>query len=295
VVILQFVADAVFTTLLAFPVVGGAALVVLTSGLSPQDLFRQGLRRAVPAVAAALLAHPVALVAFLAAMLVVLLGGSLLMAFVKGETITVLVDADATTGAIEQPPLRLTAVREANRFRLDAAVRGAHALFGRFARLAAVLFVVYAVIGAATLATVVSYGTPDSASDAARLAAVTASAIVVITLVNLVYLLAQIAIAVDGCDVAGASSRLSALLRREPQAVAIVFAVISTLVALGTAASFLATAALGLIAFVPFVGLAALPLQVAAWLVRGLLFQFLGLTALVAYVRIYRTGGAAAP
>ena len=50
----------------------------------------------------------------------------------------------------------------------------------------------------------------------------------------------------------------------------------------------LATAALGLIAFVPFVGLAALPLQVGAWLVRGLLFQFLGLTALVAYLRLYR-------
>ena len=62
----------------------------------------------------------------------------------------------------------------------------------------------------------------------------------------------------------------------------------STLVALGTAASLLATAALGLIAFVPFVGLAALPLQVGAWLVRGFVFQFLGLTALVAYVRLYR-------
>ncbi len=61
------------------------------------------------------------------------------------------------------------------------------------------------------------------------------------------------------------------------------FAVASTLVALGTAASVLATAALGLIAFVPFVGLAALPLQVGAWLVRGFVFQFLGLTALVAY------------
>jgi hypothetical protein len=291
VVVLQFVADAVFTTLLAFPVVGGAALVVLTSGLAPQDLFQQGLRRAVPAVAAALLAHPAALMAFLAAMLVALLGGSLLMAFVKGATITILADADAATGPIEDPPLRLDAVREANRFRLDAAVRGAHALFGRFAGLAVVLFVVYAVIGAAALATLVSYGTPDSAGDAARIAALTAGVIVTVTLVNLLYLLAQIAIAVDGCDVGAAPERVWAFLRRQPQAVAIVFAVISALVLLGTAASFLATTALGLIAFVPFVGLAALPLQVAAWLVRGLVFQFLGLTALVAYVRIYRASG----
>ena len=79
VVVLQWVADSVFTALLAVPVVGGAALVVLTSGLAPQDLFDQGLSRAVPAVAAALLAHPIALAAFLAAMFVVLLGGSLFM------------------------------------------------------------------------------------------------------------------------------------------------------------------------------------------------------------------------
>ena len=90
VVVLQWVADSVFTALLAVPVVGGAALVVLTSGLAPQVLFDQDLRRAVPAVAAALLAHPIALAAFLTAVLVVVLGGSLFMAFVKGGTITVL-------------------------------------------------------------------------------------------------------------------------------------------------------------------------------------------------------------
>ena len=44
VVVLQFVADALFTALLAVPVVGGAALVVLTSGLAPRELFDQGVR-----------------------------------------------------------------------------------------------------------------------------------------------------------------------------------------------------------------------------------------------------------
>ena len=37
-----------------------------------------------------------------------------------------------------------------------------------------------------------------------------------------------------------------------------------------------------------------LPLQVGAWLLRGMVFQYLGLTALCAYVRLYRgsrTGG----
>ena len=61
-------------------------------------------------------------------------------------------------------------------------------------------------------------------------------------------------------------------------------------VILATAASILATAALGLIAFVPLVGLAALPLQLIAWLVRGLVFQFIGISALVAYLRVFRGG-----
>ncbi|MDP2391291.1 MAG: hypothetical protein Q8N52_13260, partial [Acidobacteriota bacterium] len=43
------------------------------------------------------------------------------------------------------------------------------------------------------------------------------------------------------------------------------------------------------IAFVPFVGLAALPLQVFAWLVRGVVFQFVGLTGVATYMRLHRT------
>lgn len=291
VVVLQFVADTVYTTLLAFPVIGGAALVVLTSGVSSQDVLAQGIRRAVPAVAAALLAHPVALAAFLGAMLVVLFGGSLLMAFVKGGTIAVLLAADVSAGPVEDPPLRLAVVRAAGRFRLEAATRGAHALFARYARLAAVLFLLYAIAGAGALWLAISSGAPDSAGAAARLAALTVSGIGVVTVLNLLYLLTQIAIAVDGCDVVAGATRVARFIGRQPRAIGLVFAVALALVALGTAASFLATAALGLIAAVPFVGLAALPLQVAAWLVRGLLFQFLGLTALVAYVRLYRSDG----
>ncbi len=291
VVVLQWVADSLFTALLAVPVVGGAALVLLTSGLAPQILFDQGLRRAVPAVAAALLAHPIALVAFLTAVLVVLLGGSLFMAFVKGGTITVLAASDAEAGPLEHPPLRLDVVGHAGRFRLETATSGAQRLFGRFARLGCGLFVAYGAIGTAALAALVSGGTPSSAWDAARLFGLTVAVVAAVTLVNLAYLLLQIAVVVDDCDATTAVGRVVSFLVRQPRDVGVVFVVVSTLVALGTAASFLATTALGLIAFVPLVGLAALPLQVGAWLVRGLVFQFLGLTALVAYVRLYRTGG----
>ena len=57
---------------------------------------------------------------------------------------------------------------------------------------------------------------------------------------------------------------------------------------IATAASILATAGLGLIAFVPLVGLAVLPLQLAAWLVRGIVFEYLALAALGAYLSHYR-------
>ena len=60
------------------------------------------------------------------------------------------------------------------------------------------------------------------------------------------------------------------------------------LIVAATGASVLATAALGLVAFVPFFGLAALPLQLLAWLMRGLVFQYLGLASVGAYLKLYR-------
>ena len=67
-----------------------------------------------------------------------------------------------------------------------------------------------------------------------------------------------------------------------------VFGVVLALVVAATGVSLLATAALGLIAFVPFVGLAVLPLQLLAWVFRGIVFQFLGLASIGAYLRLYR-------
>lgn len=288
VVVVQFVADTVFTALLAVPVAGGAMLVVLTSGLAPGEMIRQGVRRAVPALAAALLAHPIALASFLGALLLVLLGGSLLMAFIKGGTITVLADSEREAGPIEHPPLRVAAVRRAARFSLERAVGGAQALFARFAWLGGALFLAYAATLGAALTALVSLGSPDSAWHAARIAVLTAAVAGAVTVTNLLYLLTQIAITVDDCDVRTAIGRTARLLYTLPTAVGVVFTSTLSLLALGIAASLLATAALGLIAFVPFVGLAALPLQVAAWLVRGIVFRFLGLTALVAYVQLYR-------
>ena len=54
-----------------------------------------------------------------------------------------------------------------------------------------------------------------------------------------------------------------------------------------TLASALAWSGVGLFAFVPLVGLAVFPLQIAALLLRGFVFEYLGLTALGAYLTLY--------
>jgi hypothetical protein len=115
-----------------------------------------------------------------------------------------------------------------------------------------------------------------------------------ITLVNLVYLLSQIIIAADDCSLRAALRRVILFLRAEMKGIAAVFGVVLALVVCATGASILAGMALGLIAFVPFFGLAVLPLQILAWLLRGIVFQYLGLTAVAAYLRLYR-GFAARP
>ena len=77
-------------------------------------------------------------------------------------------------------------------------------------------------------------------------------------------------------------------LRSSVREIAGIFGVVLVLVLLATAASILATAGLGLIGFVPIVAVAVMPLQIAAWLVRGVVFQYLALTALGAYLTQYR-------
>ncbi|HOQ60863.1 MAG TPA: hypothetical protein PKZ08_09605, partial [Vicinamibacterales bacterium] len=67
-----------------------------------------------------------------------------------------------------------------------------------------------------------------------------------------------------------------------------VFVVMLLVVVGATLISLIATTSLGVIAFVPFAGLAVVPLQVAAWLFRELVFQYLGLSALGAYAGLYR-------
>ena len=120
------------------------------------------------------------------------------------------------------------------------------------------------------------------------IAALSAAALVAwITLVNLLYLLMQIAIAVEGVGVGRACRAVARFVRAEFRHLVGVFVIVFALVIAATFASALAWSGVGLIAFVPLVGLAVFPLQLAALLVRGLVFEYLGLTALGAYITLY--------
>lgn len=286
VVLVQFVADALFKTLLAVPVVGGVFLVVLLIGGDPSDLLALPLAEIVPTMASVLLAQPIALAAFLLAGALVLLGGSLLMFLVKGGTVSVLVAAERQAGAIEHPPLRLAAFHRATFFTLDRFTNGAVHLFPRYLTLGIWLMVAYGLSTIASLA--IAFG-PGEEQDWRLLAALASAAFVGwITVVNFTYLLFQVVIAVEDCSVREAGRLVLTLVRSRLLLVAAILVATLGLVVLTTAASILATAALGLIAFVPLVGLAALPLQLIAWLLRGVVFQYIGLTALVAHTRVYR-------
>jgi hypothetical protein len=285
VVVIQFVADAIFKTLLAVPIVGGVFLVALLVGGDPSELLNLPVRSIIPTMTSALLAQPLALGAFLFSVAVVLAGGSLLMFFVKGGTVNVLVAAERDAGAIEHPPLRLPAFRRAARYSLERFAAGAQTFFPRYVCLGGGLLVVY---GATTLGSLGLLLRPAAESEWGMTALLSLVIVFWITVVNLLYLLLQMIVGSDDCGVAEAVGRLVRLIRARFRVIVAIFAATLVMVVLTTAASILATAAFGLIAFVPLMNLAAVSLQVIAWVVRGLVFEFIGLTALVAYLRIYR-------
>lgn len=289
VVVVQFVADTLFKTLLAVPIVGGVVLVALVVGGDPFDLLRREPGQIVSTMVGILLAQPVALAAFLGALGLILVGGSVLMFATKAGSVTVLLAGERAAGPIEQPPLRMSALQQANQASIERFTGGIQSLFGRYLRLGIGLSVAYALCVGGYIALV--FGPPVSKSLDWPLVVALASLtlIVVITLVNFVYLLLQIVVATEDCAVHEAIPHVIRLLRRRTRHVGQVLAAILALMVMATGASILATTALGLIAFVPFVGLAAIPLQIFAWLVRGVVFQFVGLTGVATYMRLHRT------
>jgi hypothetical protein len=292
-VAVQFVAEGTLKLLLAVPVVGGIFLVVLLLGADVEEVLSGDVREIIGAVVVALRANPIALAAFGAAFVLVLLGGSALTFIVKGGTIAILLDAEAQAGPIERPPLRLAALRRANRTNIEPFLDGCRRLWRRYVKLGACLLIAYIATGVIYLSFLI--GGYALAGNAGVLlgwtiaAALASSALVVwITVINFLYLLTQMAIAVEDLGVRQAIGRVAQFIRASVREVAGIFGVVLLLVGVATIASIMATAGLGLIAFVPLVGLAMVPLQLAAWLLRGFVFEYLALTAFGAYLTQYR-------
>ena len=129
VVLVQFVADTLFKTLVAVPIVGGLVLVALIVGGNPIDLLRlDDLTQTVSTMVGVLLAQPIALVAFIAALGVILTGGSIMMFALKAGSVTVLLAGDRSAGAIEVPPLRMSALHQANQATLERFTNGVRRL-----------------------------------------------------------------------------------------------------------------------------------------------------------------------
>ena len=292
-VAIQFVAETTFQVLLAVPIVGAAVLVAVLLGGDLGELLHGSLRDIFTTIASILLSEPLALIAFVTAFAVVLFGGSVLTFAVKAGTVGVLVAANSDAGPIEQHPLTIDMLRQASRFTLQRFTDSCARLFRPYLTLGLMLMVVYAVSSGGYLAFVV-YGYRAVEGRALIIgwtfvAAISAALLVAwMTIVNMLYLLLQIAMAVEGVGVSQGCRAMLRFVRSEFRELAGVFLVVVALVVAATLASALAWSGVGLIAFVPLVGLAVLPLQLAALMLRGLAFAYLGLTALGAYLTLYQ-------
>lgn len=293
VVAIQLAAQTTFQVLLAVPIVGAAILVAVLLGGDLANLLQGTMRQIVGTITDALISHPGALSAFLIAFFIVLLGGSVLMFLVKGGTIAVMLEANDRSGDIEHRPITLTNVSEAAAFSIRSYISGCGRLFGPYLRLGIGLMVVYALTAAAYVACLV-YGY-RAAGDGVLfigwtlLAAVATVALALwITAINLVYLLLQIATAAGHPGLGDAAREVARFVRAEFRELSGIFFIVFAMMLAAWLASVLAWSGVGLIAFVPLVGLAVFPLQLAALLLRGLVFQYIGLTAVGAYLSLYR-------
>jgi hypothetical protein len=293
IVLIDFAIESLYKFALGVPVVGGAFMVAVLVGDDVRTMLEGGLRSAAEMIISSLGSAPAALVGFLVAVGIVALGGALIMFPIKAGTLAVLVAGERAAPEIERPPLRGDLVRRAGAFSLAALTSGV----GRFARRAATLTIALGVayvaialgwVGVVTASLHVTAETRWAAAWPLVVLLATSAAVIAVAVVNLVYDLLRVVVVSDDCGVGAAATRLRAFLLADTRQVLGIFAVVTVLVLLALAASVPVLSSLTFLAWVPVAGLIALPLQLAGWLVRGLVFQYVALAALAAYQTQYR-------
>jgi len=294
IVVVQGVTDSIFRLLVAIPLIGGAFLAALLVDRDLWTLLGGGLGVAATTIAGELSTRPAALTAFAAAFATMVVGGSILVFLVKGGSASILAAADRLAGPIERPPLRIVSITRAAQFSIEAFSAGASALGRRFVGLGLWLIIAYALTGG--LFAVGMLQAYRSLAPSIPMAAWTAIAVLAllagavwVAAINLIYVVTQAVIAFTGRGLFGSLRSALTFVRADRRKVGRAFGVVLFLYALATGLSLLAVAGLGLIAFVPVAGLAVIPIQLGAAFFRSLLNQFLGLTALVAYLTLYRS------
>lgn len=293
VVVIELVLESLFKFAVAVPVVGGAFMVAVLLGADIRTLLDGGLRAMVEQILALLTNAPVALTGFLIAVLVVGFGGSLIMFVIKAGTLTILAEGERIAPDADHTPVRLDWFKRAYAFRVENLLEAIRRFRGRAMVLATGLAIAYLVVtcGYALLMRA-TFGLLDDPVLVSiwpvAVAVITSSGLVAMATINLVYDLARIVLVVEDCAVVAAVQRVGRFLLADMRQVLGIFGVMGLVTVVATAAALTATAGLALISWVPIVGLVVLPLQLVAWLVRGLVFQFMDLMTMVAYEAQYR-------
>jgi hypothetical protein len=293
VILVQFVSVSVCRLALAIPVIGGAVMVAAMSEADVRALFEGDLRSAAGMVVASLVHRPVALVSFVAALGVVAIGSGAISWLTQAGVMPTLMNGERTAGDVQRPPLRLEAIGRARAFSVEAFLFSVSRFGRRFVLVGAWLYVGYTVVAASGVAVIaLAAGLAEREGWSVLLpvaaVAVTAAGLVTVAGLQLAHALLQTIMTTDDCRLSAAVGRLRHFLLHDARQVLGIFSVVLLLVLLATAASVLATAGLAMVAWVPFVGLVVVPLQLAAWLVRGVVFHYVDLSAWSAYQSQYR-------
>jgi hypothetical protein len=293
VIVIDFVVESLYKVAVAVPVVGGAFMVAVLMGAEVGTLLADGVISSADRMLVPLGQAPIALAAFLAALLLVSLGGAAMMFIVKAGTFAVLVRAERSAGEVQRLPLLQNSFRSTKSYSV-AEVLSAASHFGRRAAVLAVwLGAAYFCVCTGYLL-VVGYGFQWAESSGWSQAwpllvlIATSAGVVGLVAANLLFDLVRVVMINDDCRLSDAWRRVRTFLLADARQVLGIFGAMAVVLAIATVASITATAGLALVAWVPLAGLIVLPLQAAFWIVRGLFFQLAGLTTLSAYQTQYR-------
>jgi hypothetical protein len=293
VILIDFTIESLYKFALIVPVAGGALMVAATAGGDVRAIVAEGLQPAADLVLAALSGAPIALVSFVLAVLLVAGGGGLVMVAIKSGSLAVLVESDRAAGAIERGAVRLPEIRRASAYRPELVLDAVRRFASRSAWLGLGLGTTYCLI---LIGWLIAVSTALELASSPRWAATwpllilvaTSAGGVAVAAANLVYDVLRVIVVSEDCQVRQAIRSLRSFVAHDARQILGIFGVAVLALLVGYAAAAPAAAVFTFVAWVPVAGLIALPLQIAGWLVQGLLFQYVSLSAVAAYQAEYR-------